>query len=153
VPAGVPVFAKTFHLAAHARQRGPDSLLFAGQPVGNNVSPGNAPPPVGVFVGADPACNSTTDILNDSICVLGQPVATKAPGAADFVASTDGSTPTSGSGVDFDVNRVPDRYFVAGATSASLAVHASGRAPIAVGMLAASVDLPTTSATTSAVTP
>lgn len=142
VPAGVPIFAKSFHVAAHARQRGADSLLFGGQPLGNNASPGDAPAPIGVSIGTDPACNSTTDVLNDTICVLGAPVATKAPGAADFVASTDGSTPTSGSGVDFDVMRVPDRYFVAGATSATLGVHTAGRAPIAVGVLAASVDLP-----------
>lgn len=142
VPAGVPIFAKTFHVAAHSRHRGADSLLFGGQPLGNNASPGNAPPPGGVPIGTDPACNSTTDILNDSICVLGAPVAAKAPGAADYVASTDGSTPSSGSGVDFDVTRVPDRYFVAGATSATLGVHVTGRAPVAVSVLAASVDLP-----------
>jgi hypothetical protein len=58
------------------------------------------------------------------------------------VASTDGSTPSSGSGVDFDVTRVPERYFVAGATSATLGVHVTGRAPVAVSVLAASVDLP-----------
>ena len=145
-PVGVPMFAKTFHLAAHARHRGPDSVLFAGQPLGNNVSPGNSPPPPGVLLGDDPACNSTTDVFNDSICVLGEPVATKVPGAADYVASVDGTTPSSGSGVDADVLRVPDRYFVPGATSAALAVHASGRAPIAVGMLAASVDLPAAAA-------
>jgi len=142
VPVGVGVFAKTFHLAAHSRHRGAESLLFAGQPVGNNVSPGNALAPVGVFVGADAACNATTDVLNDSICVLGSPVATKSPGAAGFVASRDGRTPSSGSGVDFDVIRVPDRYFVAGSTSAMLSLRSAGRSPIAVGMLAVSVDLP-----------
>ena len=60
---------------------GADNLLFAGQPLGNNVSPGDPPPPLGVAVGDDPACNSTTRILDDSICVLGTAVATKAPGA------------------------------------------------------------------------
>jgi hypothetical protein len=144
VPVGTSVFAKTFHLAAHARHRGPDSLLFAGQPVGNNASPGNAATPTGVFIGTDAACNSTTDVLNDSICVLGSPVATKSPGAADFVTSRDGRTPSSGSGVDFDVNRVPDRYLVAGTTAATLSLQSAGRSPIAVGMLAVSVDLPAT---------
>ncbi len=144
VPVGVPVFAKSFHLVADPRSRGADSLLFAGQPLGNNVSPGNAAAPLGVFVGDDPACNSTTDIVNESICSLGSPVATKVPGAADFVVARDGSTPSSGSGVDFDITRVPDRYFVAGATSGSLSLHSTGRKPVAVGVLAMSIDLPMT---------
>jgi hypothetical protein len=140
---GEAVFAKTFHLAAHAQHRGADSLLFAGQPLGNNVTPGDAGPPLGVVVGDDPSCNSTTDVLNDSICFLGAPVATKDPGPDDYAASTDGVTPRSGSGVDFDVMRVPDRYFVPGATSAVLSLQAAGARPFAVGMLAASIDLPT----------
>jgi hypothetical protein len=142
VPAGAGVFAKTFHLAANPRPRSVESLLFAGQPVGNNGSPGDRPAPLGVHLGADPACNSTTDIVNDSICVLGTPVATKVPGAADFVSARDGRTPSSASAVDFDVIRIPDRYFVAGATSATLSLRSAGSNPLAVGMLAASVDLP-----------
>jgi hypothetical protein len=144
VPAGATVFAKTFHLAANPRPRSVESLLFGGQPVGNNASPGNAPAPAGLPIGVDPACNSTTDVVNDSICVLGSPVATKAPGAADFVAATDGRTASSGSAVDFDVVRIPDRYFVAGATSATLSMRSAARSPLAVGMLAVSVDLPAT---------
>ena len=143
VPAGAMMFGKTFHLAANPRPRAFESLLFGGQPAGNNASPGNAPAPAGALVGTDPACNSATDVVNDSICVLGSPVATKAPGAADFVMATDGRTPSSGSGVDFDVTRVPDRYFLTGATSATLSLRSVGRSPLAVGMLAASIDLPT----------
>jgi hypothetical protein len=140
---GEPIFAKTFHLAAHAQHRGADSLLFDGQPVGNNATPGDAPPPLGVVIGDDPSCNSTTDILNDSICMLGAPVATKDPGPDVYAASTDGTSPRSSSGVDFDVTRVPSRYFVPGATSATLSLAAAGTRPFAVGMLAVSVDLPT----------
>ena len=142
VPAGAAMFGKTFHLAANPRPRSFESLLFGGQPAGNSASPGNAPAPAGALVGTDPACNSATDVVNDSICVLGSPVATKAPGAADYVAARDGQTPSSGSGVDFDVTRVPDRYFLAGTTSATLSLQSMARSPLAVGMLAASIDLP-----------
>jgi hypothetical protein len=142
VPAGEPVFAKTFHLAAHAQHRGADSLLFDGRPVGNNVLPGDAPPPLGVVLGDDPACNAVTDVLNDTICVLGAPVATKDPGPDEFAASADGKRPTSGSGVDFDVNRVPARSFVPGRTSATLSLRVQGTRPVAVGVLATSIDLP-----------
>ena len=142
VPAGAAMFGKTFHLAANPRPRSFESLLFDGQPAGNSASPGNAPAPAGALVGTDPACNSATDVVNDSICVLGSPVATKVPGAGDYVAARDGRTPSSGSGVDFDVTRVPDRYFLAGATSATLSLQSAARSPLAVGMLAASIDLP-----------
>ena len=74
VPVGQPVFGKTFHLVAHAQHRGADNLLFGGQPLGNNVSPGDPPPPLGVAVGDEPACNTTTRILDDSICQLGKAV-------------------------------------------------------------------------------
>jgi len=142
VRAGEPVFAKTFHLAAHAQHRGPESLLFDGQPVGNNVLPGDAPPPLGVVLGDDPACNSITDVLNDTICVLGAPVRTKDPGPDELTASSDGKRPSSGSGVDFDVNRVPARYFVPGRTAATLSLEAAATRPFAVSVLAASIDLP-----------
>lgn len=141
VTAGAPVFAKTFHIVAHAQARAADNILFAGGPLGNNHTPGNGAPPVGVVVGADPACNSTTDVFNDSICVLGTAVAAKSPGPTAYRASGDGVTPTSGSAVDMDVTRVPDRYLAAGTTSATLSVQAVGGDPIAPGMLAASVDL------------
>ena len=143
VPAGAAVFAKTFHLAVNPRPRSAESLLFAGQPLGNNASPGNAPAPAGVFIGTDPACNSTTDVVNDSICVLGTPVATKTPGADGYVAATDGRTPSSGVGRrlrrDAGARPVPRRR---GDVRVAVARRV-GPAPVAVGLLAASVDLPT----------
>ena len=142
VPVGATVFGKTFHVVAHAQHRGADNLLFGGQPVGNNVSPGEATPPLGVVVGADPSCNSTTQILDDSICLLGRAVSTKAPGATAYVAASDGRTTTSGSGVDMDVTRIPGRYFVPGTTSAPLSLRTLGSTPVAAGVLAASIDLP-----------
>jgi hypothetical protein len=144
VDAAVPVFAKSLHIVGHAQHRGADNLLFNGKPVGNNVMPGSAAAPPGVTLGTDPACNSITDVLNDSICHLGTPVATKTPGAAAYVAAKDGRTPTSGSAVDMDVVRIPDRYFVPGATSATLSLDAVGDKVVAAGMLAVSVDLPPT---------
>ncbi len=135
-------FGKTFHLVAHAQHRGADNLLFAGQPLGNNAPPGAAVPPAGVVLGADPACNTTTGILNDSICALGQPVVAKSPGPADYVAAVDGTTRSSGSGVDIDITRIPPRYFAPGTTSATLSLQSHGRAPVATGLLAASIDLP-----------
>jgi hypothetical protein len=146
VRAGEPVFAKAFHVVAHAQHRGADNLLFGGQPLGNNGAPGEPPPPAGVVIGDDPSCNSTTSILDDSICDLGTPVATKAPGPTAYKASRDGRTASSGSGVDMDVTRIPSRYFVPGSTSATLSMRAVGPTPIAAGMLAVSVDLPPGSA-------
>jgi hypothetical protein len=148
VPVGQPVFGKTFHLVAHAQHRGADNLLFAGQPLGNNVSPGDPPPPLGVTLGDEPACNSTTRILDDSICQLGTAVTTKTPGAAAYLAAGDGRTSSSGSGVDMDVTRIPARYFVPGTTTATLALRTFGYTPVATGMLAASIDLPAGSGTT-----
>ncbi len=148
VPVGQPVFGKTFHLVAHAQHRGADNLLFAGQPLGNNVSPGDPPPPLGVTVGDEPACNTTTRILDDSICHLGTAVTTKAPGATAYLAAGDGRTASSGSGVDMDVVRIPARYFVPGTTSATLALRTFGYTPVATGLLAASIDLPTGAGTT-----
>jgi hypothetical protein len=142
VPVGQAVFGKTFHLVAHAQHRGADNLLFDGQPLGNNVSPGDPPPPLGVVVGDDPACNTTTRVLDDSICVLGTAVSTKSPGAAAYLAAGDGKTPSSGSGVDMDVTRIPARYFVPGTTSAPLALRTFGYTPVAIGMLGVSIDLP-----------
>ena len=142
VPVGQAVFGKTFHLVAHAQHRGADNLLFDGQPLGNNVSPGDPPPPLGVVVGDDPACNTTTRILDDSICVLGKAVSTKSPGATAYVAAGDGKTPSSGSGVDMDVTRIPARYFVPGTTSAPLALRTFGYTSVAIGMLGVSIDLP-----------
>jgi hypothetical protein len=141
VVAGQPTFAKSFHVIAHAQARGADNLLLDGDPIGNNLAPGASPAPPGVAIGADPACNSITDVLNDSICVLGAPVETKLPGPGEYRASRDGVTPTSGSAVDMDVIRIPDRYFQAGSTTATLSVRAVG-APVAPGVLAVSVDLP-----------
>jgi hypothetical protein len=147
VPAGAAIFGKAFHVVAHAQHRGPDNLLFAGQPLGNNLSPGDGALPLGVSVGNDAACNSTTNILDDSICDLGTPVTAKSPGPGAYLASRDGRTVSSGSGVDMDVTRIPSRYFVAGETSATLAIRAVGATPIATGMLATSIDLPAGPAT------
>ena len=91
-------------------------------------------------LGSDPACNSTTDVLNDSICVLGSPVATKDPGPASYTSSGDGTTPSSGSAVDIDVLRIPDRYLRAAPATTSLAVQTVADASLAIGMLAVSVD-------------
>jgi hypothetical protein len=142
VPVAQSVFGKVFHVVAHAQHRGADNLLFAGQPLGNNVSPGDTPPPLGTSVGNDPACNTSTDILDDSICDLGTAVTTKQPGPDAYVSSSDGRTPSSGSGVDMDVTRIPDRYLLPGMTSATLSMRAFGATPIATGVLAASIDLP-----------
>jgi hypothetical protein len=140
VEPGAAVFAKSMHIAAAARHGNADNLLFNGQPLGNNVTPGDRPPPPWVVVGDDEACNSNTDVFNESICVLGAPVDSKDPGPADLLASSDGATPTSGSAVDIDVMRVPDRYLVAGARSSVLSASAD-HDPVAVGMLAISADL------------
>ena len=120
VDAAVPVFAKSLHIVAHAQHRGAENLLFDGRPIGNNVMPGDPLPPPGVTLGTDPACNSISDVLNDSICNLGTPVGTKTPGPSEYVAAKDGRTPTSGSAVDMDVVRIPARYFRPGATTATL---------------------------------
>lgn len=142
VPAGEPVFGKTFHVVAHGRHRGADNLLLGGRPLGNNAVVGAEELPTGVVVGADPSCNSTTAILNDSICLLGAPVVTKSPGPDAYVAVVDGRTASSGSGVDMDVTRIPGRVFVPGSTSATLSLQTHGQAPVATGVLAASIDLP-----------
>ena len=144
VPATGGVFAKTFHFVGHGELGRPDNLLFNGNPVGNNLTPGDTPPPEGVDIGGNPSCNSTTDVMNDTVCVLGTPVASKRPGPRQYRASGDGRTRTSGSGVDLDVIRVPDRYLIPGSNTASLAVQVTGRDTLAPGMLAASVDLPRT---------
>ena len=89
-----------------------------------------------------PACNSTTDVQNDTVCVLGKPVASKRPGRRAYIASGDGRTRSSGSGVDIDVIRIPDRYLLPGSTAASLSIQVTGSDALAPGMLAVSVDLP-----------
>jgi hypothetical protein len=140
VAPGAAQYAKSAHIAAAARHGNADNLLFNGQPLGNNVTPGDRPPPPWVVVGDDEDCNSTTDTFNETICMLGAPVDTRDPGPADYLASSDGATPTSGSAVDIDVMRIPDRYLVAGAPSAVLSASA-GHNPVALGMLAISADL------------
>jgi hypothetical protein len=140
VDPGAAVFAKSVHIVAAARRGSADNLLFNGQPLGNNVTPGDRPPPPWVVVGDDEACNSSTDVFNESICDLGTPVDSKDPGPADLLASSDGTTPSSGSAVDVDVMRIPDRYLVAGPRSAVLAASADHH-PVALGMLAISADL------------
>ena len=49
---------------------------------------------------------------------------------------------TSGSAVDMDVMRIPDRYLVAGRTSAVLSVRPVGDGAVAAGVLAVSIDQP-----------
>jgi hypothetical protein len=138
--AGAPAFAKSFHVVAHARAGSVANLLFDGQPLGNNLTPGDGPPPAGVVIGDDPSCNRTTDVFNETICSLGAPVRTKRPGAAAFRASSDGVTRSSGSGVDIDVIRIPDRYFTTRTSGHVLSVLAVGDA-VAPGVLAISVDV------------
>jgi hypothetical protein len=142
IPSAGTVFAKSFHVVGHGQRGEADNLLFNGNPLGNNLTPGDAPPPAGVVIGGNPACNSTTDVQNDTLCVLGTPVATKRPGPRAYVASGDGRTPSSGSGVDIDVIRIPDRYLTAGSTAAMLSLQVIGSDALAPGVLAVSVDRP-----------
>jgi hypothetical protein len=139
--AGMPAFAKSLHIVAHAREGTADNLLLNGEPIGNNLTPGAAPPPVGEGIGSARSCNSTTDVFNETICVLGAPVRTKRPGHRAFRASSDGVTRSSGSGVDIDVIRIPDRYLPAWSSTGVLTVR-PGDEPLAPGMLAVSVDVP-----------
>jgi hypothetical protein len=139
VPAAAS-FAKSLHIVAGARRGSADNLLFNGQPLGNNDTPGDSPPPPGLTLGHRPSCNSTTDVFNETICVLGTPVATKWPGPHAYLAASDGATPGSGSAVDMDVVRIPDRYLVPGSTSAVLSASTATE-PLVVGMLAISADL------------
>ena len=131
-PGTVP-FGKSLHVVAGGRSGQTDNLLLAGEPLGNNNSPGDSPAPGGLVVGSDPACNVLTDVQNDSICVLGTNVAAKAPGAADFVSSADGTTPSSGSGVDIDVIRIPDRYLRTAGTRPVLRVRATEADAVGAG--------------------
>ena len=142
IPTTGGVFAKTFHVVGHGQRGDADNLLFNGNPLGNNLTPGDSAPPPGVVIGGNAACNSTTDVQNDTVCVLGRPVASKRPGRKAYIASGDGRTRTSGSGVDMDVIRVPDRYLLPGSTAASLSIQVTGSDALAPGMLAVSVDLP-----------
>ena len=116
------MFAKLVHLVTHRAVDGFENVLFGGDPIGNNLTPGDAPPPAGVVLGADPACNSTVDVLNHSTCALGTP------------------TGPAASSVDLDVVRIPDRYLVPASTSAVVSVVSD--ADVAVGVLAVSVDQP-----------
>jgi hypothetical protein len=142
IPVTGPVFAKSFHMVGHSQNGQPDNLLFNGNPLGNNLTPGDSPPPRGVVIGEHPSCNSTTDVENDTVCMLGTPVASKNPGPRAYLASGDGRTRSSGSGVDLDVIRIPDRYLVAGSTAGVLSLQVTGSDSLAPGVLAVSVDLP-----------
>ena len=55
IPVSGPVFAKSFHMVGHSQNGKPDNLLFNGNPLGNNVSPDNSPPPRGVVIGEHPS--------------------------------------------------------------------------------------------------
>jgi hypothetical protein len=142
IPTTGAVFAKSFHVVGHSQRGDADNLLFNGNPLGNNLTPGDSAPPRGVIIGGHSACNSTTDVQNDTVCVLGRPVASKRPGRNAYIASGDGRTRSSGSGVDMDVIRIPDRYLLPGSTAASLSLQITGSDALAPGMLAVSVDLP-----------
>ena len=48
LPAGGSPFGKSFHVVAGGRPGRSDNLLFAGRPLGNSSTPGDAPPPAGV---------------------------------------------------------------------------------------------------------
>jgi hypothetical protein len=120
---GAATFAKGFHIVAGGHPGRRDNLLFDGQPLGNNNMPDDAPPPAGVRLGTDAACNTVTDVQNDSICVLG-------------------SEASSGSGVDMDVIRIPDRYLRGAGSQAIVQVRAAGGETLAPGMIAVSVDVP-----------
>jgi hypothetical protein len=143
VPTTGAVFAKSFHVVGHGQRGESDNLLFNGSPVGNNLTPGDSRPPQGVEIGGHPSCNSTTDVQNDTVCVLGTPVSSKRPGPRAYLASSDGSSRSSGSGVDIDVVRIPDRYLLPGSTAGSLSVQVTGSDALAPGVLAVSVDLAT----------
>ena len=140
IPADRPVFAKSFHLIAHAGPAGFENVSFEGGPLGNNATPGDAAAPTGVLIGTDPACNTIVDVLNDTICSLGTPVQTKVPGPLDYRSSADGVTPSSTSAVDMDVTRIPDRYLLPGMTSATVSVDVVGDGAVAAGVIAVSVD-------------
>ncbi len=138
--AGDAAFAKSIHVVAQPGSRRAENLLFAGRPVGNSAMPGNSPPPDGVVIGTDPACNTLVDVLDDSICRLGAPVVDKVPGPSSYVSAADGRTPTSGSGVDMDVIRIPDRYLRLVEGRAVLALHPAVGATVVPIVLAASID-------------
>jgi hypothetical protein len=137
---GAATFAKSLHIVAGARRGSADNLLFNGQPLGNNDTPGDGAPPPGVTLGHRRTCNSTMDVFNETICVLGTPVAAKRPGPRAYLAASDGASSSSGSAVDLDVVRVPDRYLVPGPTSAVISASTTTD-PLSIGMLAISADL------------
>ena len=142
VPFDRRVFAKAFHLIAHAGPVGFENVLFNGAPLGNNNTPGDSPAPLGVVIGAEASCNAIVDILNDTICSLGTPVQTKVPGPLDYRSSADGATTTSASAVDMDITRIPDRYLVPGMTNTTVTVDALDDGAVAAGVIAVSVDQP-----------
>jgi len=85
----------------------------------------------------DPACNSTVDLVNGSICTLGTS-AVRAAAATPAEPAPPVTAPVSA--VDMDVVRIPDRYLRPGATTAVVSVLAEQGA--AVGVLAVSIDQP-----------
>ncbi len=131
------------HVVARGRAGLSDNLLFDGRPLGNNNTRATPRrPPVRGWA-TDPACNTVTDVQNDSICVLGRAVTTKSPGRQPTIAPRPTARPRRpGSGVDIDVIRIPDRALAAGRADAVVQVRAAGHDVLAPGVIAVSVDLP-----------
>jgi hypothetical protein len=138
VPMDQPVFGTSAHVLTPVGGTAFDNVLFAGSPLGNNATPGDAAPPTGVVVGTHPACNSTVDVVNGSTCALGWPAGVPRPDPA--VQPPPPPPPVAPAVVDMDVLRIPDRYLVPGATTAMISVE--GDANVAVGVLAVSIDQP-----------
>ena len=116
LPAGGGPFAKSFHVVAGGGPGRSDNLLFAGRPLGNSSTPGDAP------LGTDAPCNALTDVQNGTICRLGTAVGT-------------------GHGVDMDVIRIPDAALRAAGPEPVVRVQLTGGDTFAPGVIAVSVDL------------
>jgi hypothetical protein len=123
LPPGAVTFGKGLFVVAGGTSGRGDNVLYDGEPLGNNAVPGDAPPPGGVVLGSTPACNTQTDVLNGSRCLLGRSV-----GAA--------------SGVDADVIRIPDRYLRAAGREVDVRVDGTPGEALVPTVVAMSVDVP-----------
>ncbi|GAA1048387.1 DUF11 domain-containing protein [Arthrobacter russicus] len=147
--AGQPRFGKTFHQVAHANVGYGDRAELNGVEHGNNNLQGNSAPPVGTVLGRDPACNSTTDVQNETICYLGSKVNStpdqgsnyqKVPG--DGYRPSYGSVSTNSSAYDADIIRIPDAAIPEGTTQATYDVISVADEWLNVGMVGVSINLP-----------